>query len=146
MKFTCEVIVNKPRQEVVDLIMDPANLTKWQDGYLGLQHLSGEPGEVGSETKLFYDMGGKEMELLETIQVSNLPQMFQGNYEHVHMSNIMTITFEEIDDHTTRYRSHIDYYKFSGLMPRLMAFLFPGMFKKQTQKWMDQFKVFAESS
>ena len=30
-------------------------------------------------------------------------------------------------------------------MPRLMATLMPGMFKRQTQKWLDQFKVFSES-
>ena len=34
---------------------------------------------------------------------------------------------------------------FNGFMPRLMAMLMPGMFKRQTQKWLDQFKVFSES-
>lgn len=32
----------------------------------------------------------------------------------------------------------------NGIMPKLMAKLFPGMFKKQSQKWMDQFKEFVE--
>lgn len=29
-------------------------------------------------------------------------------------------------------------------MPKLMAILFPGIFKKQGEKWMRQFKEFAE--
>jgi len=30
-------------------------------------------------------------------------------------------------------------------MIKMMAFLMPGMFKKQTQKWLNQFKEFAEN-
>lgn len=44
----------------------------------------------------------------------------------------------------TKYISEIEYTHFKGFMNKMMALHMPGMFKKQTQKWLDQFKAFAE--
>ncbi|NNF22919.1 MAG: SRPBCC family protein [Saprospiraceae bacterium] len=145
MKFTCRVEINKPIEEVVELIMDPGNLDKWQDGFMGLEHVSGPQGVVGSKTRLFYKMGRKKMALLETIEINDLPHEFTALYEHVHMTNRMQNLFEALDANHTRYSANIEYLKFVGILPKLMATLFPGMFRKQTQKWLDQFKAFAES-
>jgi len=43
------------------------------------------------------------------------------------------------------YKVEIEYTRFNGIMPKIMAFLMPGVFKKQTQKWLDQFKMFTEN-
>ncbi len=146
MKFTCSVVINKPIEELVDLVMDPNNLAHWQDGYEGIEYLSGDPGKVGSKSRLQYKMGKRSMDLIETIEKNNIPHEFLALYEHSHMVNRMQVLFEKLDDETTRYVSNIHYIKFNGFMPKLMARLFPGMFKKQVQKWLDQLKVFAEST
>ena len=85
------------------------------------------------------------MEILETILKNDLPQEFTGLYEHKHMSNTMSNRFESIDENKSRWIADVEYTRFSGLIPKLLASLFPGMFKKQTQKWLSQFKVFAEN-
>lgn len=67
-------------------------------------------------------------------------------YEHIHMTNTQTTTFKSIDTNITQYTSEEDYIKFNGMMIKLIAKLFPSKFKAQSQKWMNQFKVFAEEN
>ena len=81
------------------------------------------------------------MELMETIMVRNPPHKFSAIYEHEHMVNTMTDRFTSLDAKTTRWDAKLDYSKLNGIMPKLM----PGMFKRQTQEWLDQFKMFTES-
>ena len=145
MQFTTSTTINLPRQEVVNLWQNQDYLAKWQDGFVKIEQLSGIPGKEGSTSNLFYKNGKREMVLKETIIENKLPKRFRGLYEHKHMINIMTVVFEIIDDQVTSYESSIEYTKFNGLIPKMMALLFPGMFKKQVQKWQNQFKDFAES-
>ena len=106
-----------------------------------------QPGELGARARLLFRQGKGEMELIETITVRNPPYEFSATYEHEHMVNTMTNRFTSLDAKTTRWEAVLDYTRFNGFMPRLMATLMPGMFKfkRQTQKWLDQFKVFSES-
>ena len=120
------------------------NLKKWQDGFVSFEHLSGTPGKPGAKSRMKYQIGKREMELIETITVNNLPQEFSGNYEAKQMINPMTNYFTSPKDNKTTWEAHLEYTQFKGILPKLMAFFMPGVFKKQTQKWLDQFKVFAE--
>ena len=144
MQFSCTVEIDQPIDRVVELFDDPANRHHWQDGYVGSEHLSGTPREPGAKARLHFLNGNREMELIETITVRNVPHEFRGLYEHEHMVNTMTHRFTSLEAHKTRWDAEIEYTKFIGVMPKLMATLMPGMFRKQTQKWLDQFKAFAE--
>ena len=85
------------------------------------------------------------MELLETITSNRLPDEFSAHYKHTRMENTMTIRFVEIEGGAaTRFECEVEYTKFNGIMPKLMGLLFRGMFRKQAQKWFDQFKAYAE--
>lgn len=44
----------------------------------------------------------------------------------------------------TRLEQEIHYTKFNGFLLKLLVKLFPGMFKKPVQKWVNQFKTFVE--
>ena len=79
MKYELEIIINKPRQEVVRLFDNQENLPKWQKGLMSFNHLSGNPGEVGAKSKLLYDMNGRKTEMIETITSNNLPDEFSGS-------------------------------------------------------------------
>ncbi|MFT4758282.1 MAG: hypothetical protein ACI9XO_000620 [Paraglaciecola sp.] len=89
-------------------------------------------------------MNGREMELLETVTVRNLPNEFSGIYVHKYMTNSMVNKFDWLSAKQTRWTAEIEYTQLNGFMIKMMVFLMPGMFKKQTQKWLNQFKGFAE--
>lgn len=144
MKFTCSIDIARPVKKVAALFEDPANLTHYQDGFVKKELISGKQGEVGAVAKLYYQMGKREMVITETILVNNLPEEFLGSYHHKHMDNTMHCSFIALDAQNTRYDATIEYTAFRGWLPKTMAFLFPGMFKKQVQKWLDNFKAFAE--
>jgi len=144
MKFTCSVVINAPREKVTSLFNDEKYLKEWQDGYQGSQLLSGESGKEGAKSKIIFLQGKRSMELLETIEVVDMPYEKTALYEHAHMTNSMQNIFEELENGHTKYSAHIHYTEFHGLVPRLMARFFPKLFKKQAQKWLDQFKHFVE--
>ena len=146
MKFKGSIDINKPRDIVTDMFSDPNNLKEWQDGFQGMEHVSGEPAKDGSVSKFFYKHGKREMELTETIKRNNLPESFEAFYHHKHMDNTMKCIFTPIDENSTRYDYEFEYTRINWFMPKLMAILFPGMYRKQGEKWMRQFKEFVEKS
>jgi len=146
MQFTCTVDINAPIYKVSTLFHDSAHFSKWQDGFVSHDHISGTPGRVGAVSRVKYNTGKHKVELQETITVLNLPHQISALYEHKHMVNTMVNSFTVIPANQTRLITTIEYTKFYGLVPKLMALFMPGVFKKQTQKWLDQFKIFAEKA
>jgi len=144
MKFKCSVNIDCPIKKVVELFKDPRYLREYQDGFIRKELISGNEGEVNAVAKMFYKHGKKEMLITETIIVNNLPDEFIGNYHHKHMDNTMKCNFRKIGENQTKYTSEIEYTAFRGFLPKLLAYLFPGLFKKQVQKWLDNFKEFVE--
>ena len=144
MNYTCTIQINLPVSKVVELWENEDNFKHWQDGFVKIEHLSGEKGKVGSTARIFLDDGKRKMELVETVLIDNLPTEKKAEYVHVHMTNTQSSRFNSINENTTEYTSEVVYTTFNGFMPKLMSKLFPGMFKKQSEKWMKQFKEFAE--
>ncbi|GAB1349055.1 hypothetical protein MASR1M107_12680 [Ignavibacteriales bacterium] len=144
MQFSGEVEINLPVKRVVELFDNPDNLKLWQPGLQSFQHLSGTPGEPGAKSKLKYQMGKREIEMVETITVKNLPDEFAGTYEAKGVWNEVKNQFVPLDENRTLYRCTNEF-KFSGFM-KIIGFLMPGAFKKENMKMMVQFKEFAEKA
>lgn len=145
MKYKCSVEIQKPIQEVIKLWGEEENFNKWQDGFVSIELLEGEKGAIDSKSRILLAQGKRKMELIETIIENNLPEGKTALYEHIHMSNTQKSSFQELEENKTLYSSEVEYIKFNGFMPKVMAKLFPSLFKKQSEKWMKQFKEFAES-
>jgi len=146
MKFSCTIVINQSKGKVAALFADPQYLKEYQDGFISKELVKGVAGQNGAVSKMLYKQGKGQMELTETVTDNSLPDMFVGHYHHKHMDNTMTCKFISIDKNQTRYESDIEYTVFRGFLPKVMAKLFPGMFKKQVQKWLNNFKSFAESN
>ena len=144
MNFTCSVIINKPKEKVVEIFKDEKNLGEYQEGFLRKILISGKVGEVNTVSRMYYKMGKGEMELTETILKNDLPDVFLAQYHHKHTDNTMRNSFMQIDENTTQYNAEINYTNFNGFMIKIMKSLFPSMFKKQVQKWLNNFKIFVE--
>lgn len=144
MKYSNQVIINKPIEKVIELFDSVDNLYKWMPGLLSYEHISGEAGQVGAKAKLKFKMGKREIEMIETITTRNLPQEFSGVYEANGVVNPQQNFFTAIDENTTRYET-ISEFKFTNFGMKLIGLLMPGAFKKQSQVYLDKFKEFAES-
>ena len=144
MKYQLEIDINLPREKMIELFDNPDNMKHWQPGFQSFEHLSGSPGEVGARYKIIYQMGRRTIEMVETITVRSLPEEFAGTYETRGVWNEVRNLFYEKDAFTTRWVT-VNEFRVSGFAMKMMVFLMPGAFKKQSYKYMENFKAFAES-
>jgi len=146
MKFTCSVTINAPKEKVASYFVNPEYLKEYQDGFLRKELISGQQGQVNSISKMYYKQGKGEMKLTETIQVNLLPNDFMAQYHHKFTDNTMKSVFTAVSKTETRYDAEIQYTAFRGFMVNVMVFIAPSFFKKQVEKWMQNFKVYVEKS
>ncbi len=143
MKYTVTIEIEKPIDEVVALFDNADNLYAWMEGLESFEHLSGEPGQVGAKSRLKFKMGKRDIEMIETITVRALPDEFTGTYDAEGVFNIVKNRFEAINPTRTRYISEQEF-QFTGFM-KIFGWLMPGAFRKQSMKYLEAFKAFAES-
>ena len=144
MKFTVKIKINLARNKVIELFDSTENLKKWQPGLLSFEHQSGTPGEVGAKSRLQYKTGKREIEMVETITVKNLPDEFSGIYEAKGVWNEVKNYFYKVDKNTTKWVSENEF-RCGGFI-KIIAFFMPGSFKKETMKYLEYFKEFTENS
>jgi len=144
MQYSTEVEINKPIDRVIELFDNSDNLKEWMDGLQSFEHISGTPGQPGAKSKLKFKMGKREIEMIETITVRNLPQEFSGTYEAKGVFSSTKNSFLPLPGERTKYVAENEF-KFSGFM-KIIGFLMPGAFKKQSMKYCNDFKNFVERS
>lgn len=142
MKYSLHVDIDLPRDAVLDCFNDPHNLPKWQSDLLELEPVEGIPGQPGSKTRLVYRIGSREVEMIETVNERALPDRIAFTYSASGMVAHMVNRFEDLGDRT---RWHTDNEFVGQGRYRLMVWVMPFAFKKQTLKMMQQFKSFAET-
>ena len=144
MKYTSEIEINKPIDKVIELFDNPDHMDKWMEGLQSFEPISGEPGQVGAKSLLKFKMGKREIEMIETITVRNLPEEFSGIYETKGVFNIVKNKFVALPNNRTKYISEQEF-QFNGFM-KIIGFLMPNVFKKQSMKYLIDFKNFVEKS
>lgn len=143
MKYAVDIEINLPRERVIELFDNADNMSKWMEGLQSFEHLSGEPGQVGAKSKLVFKMGKRDIEMVETVTVRNLPEEFSGTYDANGVHNIVTNKFFVLPNGHTKYLTEQEF-QFKGFM-KIIGFLFPGAFKKQSLKYLVDFKRYAEN-
>ncbi|MEM8907470.1 MAG: SRPBCC family protein [Bacteroidota bacterium] len=145
MKYQGSIEIAKSREEVVKCFADPNCLGAYQDGFVRKELISGEASKDGAVSKIVYQYGNRDMILTETIIANNLPDSFESQYHHKHMDNLMSCQFISLDATRTKYEYEFEYTRINWIMPKLLAILFPSVYRKQGEKWIQQFKVFVEN-
>ena len=67
MKYTVSIEIAMPREEVAQLLADPAHLPKWLRGMVLHEPLRGVHGQVGTKSQVVMQMGQQKFEGTETI-------------------------------------------------------------------------------
>ena len=144
MKYQNQITINAPRDKVIQLLDNPKNMKHWQRGLVSYDLLDGGQGRVGSRMKLNYQMGKRDVEMLETIQTYDFPNRFDATYEAKGVWNLVENHFTENEKGQTVWTADCEF-KFSGFM-RVMSWVMPkSMFKKQSCQYLEDFKQFVES-
>ena len=143
MKYSESIEIDRPLAVVVEKFQDIESMHKWQEGLIGYKLLEGPPGATGSTMSLSYQMGKRKVDMIETILNNDLPRRFDVAFDANGVKNINTNTFEAISPNRTRFTIETEF-EFRGFM-RLIAFVMPSAFKKQTLKMMKDFKRFVET-
>ncbi len=143
MKYTEEIVINKPVEQVVELFDNPDNMDKWMEGLQSSETISGRAGQPGAKSKLRFKMGKRDIEMIETVTVRNLPEEYSTTYEADGVFNIVKNRFIAMPDGKTKFVNEQEF-QFKGFM-KIIGFLMPGAFKKQSRKYLNDFKNFVES-
>ncbi|WP_101447846.1 SRPBCC family protein [Aquimarina sp. MAR_2010_214] len=142
MEYELDIEIKIPINQIVEKFNNEENIKHWQKGFVSMEHISGEKGKAGAISKLTYKMGKQEVEMIETITLLDLPESFHLTFDTKNAYNIQENYFEELSNGNTKWISKNEF-KFSGFM-KIMRFLIPGSFKKQSYTYMEDFKAFAE--
>ena len=144
MKYTTEIKVDIPLDEFIKKIDNVDNIKHWQFGLESVEHISGDPGQLGAKMKLNFQFGNRKMEIIETITKRNLPNEFHTNYTTKTMHNVQQNYYEKTTNGFTKWTTINEFVPLNFTM-RLMLFFMPRTFKKQSLKYMQDFKNFAEN-
>ena len=153
MKYTVSIEIAMPREEVAQLLADPAHMPKWLRGLVLHEPLNGVHGQVGTKSRVVMQMGQQKFEGTEIItrrepaDLSMIPKgsvvYFERELVTEGMWSAARERLTEAGPDTTLWVSENEY-RFSGLMMRLVGILMPGTFRKQSLQHMQDFKAFAE--
>jgi Polyketide cyclase / dehydrase and lipid transport len=144
MKYSTEIIIDLNREEVIRKLDNVDNMKHWQRGLVNYEVLQGVPGKEGTTMELEYQMGKRNVVLTETITKNVFPKEFHANYDTKGVHNVQKNFFYEMKGNKTKWVSESEF-EFEGFGMKLMGFLMPGAFKKQSLKYLKDFKDFAEN-
>lgn len=142
MKYAVQIEIDRSPDELAKLFLDRDRLGEWMQGFSGIDQLRGEPFSEGSTARWCFKSGEKEMEMIETVLVSDLPRKYSVQYDAKGVYNVVTTRFEPLDEERTRLISE-NLFKFSGFM-RIFGLLMPKAFRQQSNKYLSDFKELAE--
>ncbi|WP_336065759.1 SRPBCC family protein [Mesoflavibacter sp. CH_XMU1404-2] len=144
LSYTSEIIINKPVATCFSTIVNLDSMKHWQDGLISIEHISGTPREIGSIMILNYQFGNRKMKLTESVTHRENNTAIHFNFDTKMMHNVQKNSFEAIDETTTKWTSENEFFPRS-FSSRIMLFLIPKAFKKQTQKYLTNFKNYVEN-
>ena len=145
MRYRLRLDIDVARDRVIKQFLDPRNLPKWQPGLVSLEPIEGgETRQVGARSRQTHKIGARETEIIETVTAHNFPEAFSATYEAEKVWNLLESRFIDAGEGKTVWILDSEF-KCSGFS-RLMGFLMPGVYKRQTLNFMTQFKAFVEQS
>ncbi len=143
MKYSVDIIINRPREEVIAKYDNPDNLKHWMAGLQEMELLEGEQGQVGAKSRMRFANGKRTIEMKETILDKQLPNSMTFKFEADGVENTVINRFEMVDENSTRVVNDQEFIM-KGFVMKIFAALMPGMFKKQSTTYLKALKAFVE--
>ncbi len=144
MKYTHKIEIELSRDQVIDKFNNEDSLKHWQKGFVSMDHISGTKGKTGAVSSIKFQMGKRVIDMKETITLENLPNEIHFTFDTKSVYNIQENHFEILSNGHTLWVAKNEF-NFSGFM-KIMGFLMPNAFKKQSYSYMKAFKDYAEKN
>ncbi|WP_459212299.1 SRPBCC family protein [Aquimarina rhabdastrellae] len=142
MKYTHAIELELSRDQVLQKFEDENTMKHWQKGFISITHISGNKGKTGAVSTLQYKMGKRVVDMVETITHENLPDEIHFTFDTKNVYNIQQNFFKVLPNGHTKWIAKNEF-KFGGFM-KIIGFLFPNAFKKQSYAYMSAFKTYIE--
>lgn len=153
MKYANSIEIALPRERVAQLLADSAHLPNWLQGLVLHEPVNGKHGQLGTESRVVLQSGKRKVECTETItrrKPADLHRIPKDSVVHFDreivgagMWSVVRDRLTEAGTETTHWEQQSEY-RFSSPLMRLVGFLMPSSFHKQSQQHMQDFKAFAE--
>lgn len=143
MKFTAEVEIAKPIEELIVLIQDPNNTLQWLEGLRSVKHISGEERQAGAVSKVVFDSAAGRLHIKETVISNKLPEEYIMCYEGPGYTSYSNYCFEKISSDAAKF-TMIQQVELRGAL-KLAKGLVKGKMGQQLERSAQSFKRFAEN-
>ena len=133
-KINASTTINKPVKTVWNYLDSQEHMAEWIENFVKYEHVSGEPGQVGSKGKHYYNEGGREIvmdeELLERIDNEYLKLGLTSKMLDIEIENF----FKPIDKNSMELVTTVVFLRMSPVMKFFYAL---GGGDKKSQKRQD---------
>ena len=143
MKYTVELIINKPRSQVWQVFNDPEKMKIWQPSLSEVKLLNGMQSQPGAESRLTFREKEREFSLVETITQRQELECLEQRYENQFTVNTVRNLFFEQGQEQTVWTTETEY-TFKTILMRIMGPLNKRNFAARTRKDMERFKEMIE--
>ena len=143
MKFDFTLELALPRDRVWRAFDNPANMPKWQPSLITFESVSGTPGQVGAVSRLVYQEGSREIEMVETVTVRREPEEFSGTYDSDHGVTSVSNRFVEAESGGTSW-DVASAMQLKG-MAKFMGAMLRGMIESRVRTDCERFKTLLEA-
>lgn len=141
-KYTAEVEINKPIDEVFKLFDNRETLKKWMPEVKEIEPINETPQKLGSTYKVIIENQGQEMQMQEKIRAYVPNEKITLQYNSPDMIKIDDFNFVT-EGNKTKLVQHSSVRANSFMLGCTFPW-FKGRFKKLSQEYMNRFKELAE--
>ncbi len=145
LAYESEINVSKSIKESWAVMQDESNLSQWLEGYQKSELVSGTAGTVGAVSKIYFDQGGQETIITETIIEIQPNEKITMNFSMDFMDMDYEVVFSENNGGGTNIKSKT-ITKGNGWFARSMVSFMKGAMVQQEDGNMDKLKKVIESN
>lgn len=137
-----EIVLDCPIDHAWETFSNPELMKQWVQGFVGMQHVSGEAEQPGAVYELTFQEGKRTVVLMETVLALDPPRHFAFTATAPGMRSECSTALSE-EGSATRIVADNQFYATSWIL-RLMMPLMGGAFRKRIEADFARLKVLAE--
>ncbi len=148
MKLACEVIIDKPIQQVWDYTNNPENLSLWLNDFVRYEQLTGDSNapKVGDTSNHTYDQNGKEFTMLEEITAHDAPHHLKLFMTSSWFDMEIVNNFDEVNPSQTKLFAGAEFVRVGWIMKFFMLFSSKKKMQRDHESQINKLKALIEAS